>query len=343
MARRAVGERSSFPVFEPSVRNLGLALARLAGTLLSVASALVLGALVDGAAVGALSGSAAVGGLLAYLGVSLAAAVANFYLVNWLPTRLDLRRETRASEHAIDLVLAMSQRAFVRHDAGYYLNLVTMVAGVSGSAYTYLSVSVVGAALAVGALVAVLTLESPALASVFVACVAAVAVADWLPALRARLLQARWLPRREAWLDEARRVVGERRSICAADAGAFFGERFAERTAEHRRARWGYLFADTLTSSLPGALGPVMQVAALVVAAGLVAEGSLGVGGAVAALQIFSLACAPLADCVSFVGFLLSNLESLRLLRTLERDAAEPSGFERLRRAPGGCRSQRGA
>lgn len=205
MARRTARERSAFPVFEPSARNLGLALARLAGTLLSVASALALGELVDAVATGSPAGGEAACALLAYLAVSLVAALANFCLVGWLPMRLDLRRETRASERAVELVLSMSQRAFARHDAGHYLNLVTMVAGVSGSAYTYLSVSV-----------------------------------------------------------------------------------------------------------------------------------------AVAALQIFSLACAPLADCVDFVGFLVSNLESLRLLRALEREAAEPSGFERLRRAPGDAAARRG-
>lgn len=343
MARRLAGERSAFPVFEPSVRNLGLALARLAGTLLSVVSSLVLGALVDAVAAGSLAGGSAACALLAYLAVSLVAALANFYLVGWLPTRLDLRREMRASERAIELVLSMSQRAYARHDAGYYLNLVTMVAGVSGSAYTYLSVSVVGAALAVAALSVALALMSPALAGVFAACVAAVAAADWLPTRTARRLQARWLPRRASWLDEVRRVVGERRGIRATGAEAFFGERFAGRTAGLRGARRGYLLAGTVASALPGALGPLMRVAALARAVALVAEGSLSLGGAVAALQIFSLACGPLADCVDFVGFLVSNLESLRLLCVLEREAAEPSGFERLRRAPGDCRGQRGA
>lgn len=237
----------------------------------------------------------------------------------------------------------MSQRAYARHDAVYYLNLVTMVAGVSGSAYTYLSVSVVGAALAVAALSVALALMSPALAGVFAACVAAVAAADWLTTRTARRLQVRWLPRRASWLDEVRRVVGERRGIRATGAEAFFGERFAGRTAGLRGARRGYLLAGTVASALPGALGPLMRVAALARAVALVAEGSLSLGGTVAALQIFSLACGPLADCVDFVGFLVSNLESLRLLCVLEREAAEPSGFERLRRAPGDCRGQRGA
>lgn len=325
--------RTQFPVFELTPRYVGIALGSVVGTTLAAAAALVAGSLVSDVATGALDPSAAAPALLGYLALSLAAQLATFGLTGWLPQRANLRREVDSSERAVDLALAMPQRAFARHEAGHYLNLVNMASFAHGCIVVATSTSVPGAVLSLAVLLVAAALVDPTLVGVLALCALVYVPLSLLPSRTANRLQASLMPMREVWLDEARRLVEERRAAVAVGAEGFYERRYRERTESYRRWRRGYLLADTLATSLPAASGTLVQVVAVVAGVALVAAGRAGVGVVLAAWQLAGLLAQPMSFLCEVASVFAANRVNVGLLRELEREAAEPSGFERLRRA----------
>ena len=227
--------RTQFPIFELRPSYALIALGSALGTVLAAIAALVAGSLVSDVAAGALGTTTAAPALLGYLALSLAAQLATFGLTGWLPQRANLRREVDSSERAIDLVLHMPQRAFVRHEAGHYLNLVNMASFAHGCIVVATSTYVPGAMLSLAALLVFAALVDPTLAGVLALCALVYVPLSLLPSRAANRLQTRMMPMREAWLDEARRLVEERRAAVAAGSEGFYGRRYRERTESYRK------------------------------------------------------------------------------------------------------------
>ena len=320
----------AYPLFAPTPRRVALALGVASGTVLSAGAAYVLGGLVDGIASGALALGETVARLAAYLAVTLAAALAKFLLDDWLPMRENLWAELDASKDAVDKVLALSQRAFERHDAGHLLTAVNEAAFGYGSMLVYLTVNVVGCLIASVALLACAAAIDVVLVPVFLVGFALYFVVNWAPAREASRLLVEMVPARDAWKEEIRRVVEEKRAANASGAEGFYAERFAGCAREYQARRCRQGVADCVQTALPTAISPALQVVVLAVCAALWSTGAVTLGAAVAAWQLFSLVQAPMAECCSLVSFCVAMRGNLDLLRELAAEAAEPSGFEAL-------------
>ncbi|WP_317415795.1 ABC transporter ATP-binding protein [Thermophilibacter provencensis] len=329
MARRTSEERA-YPLFRPSARNLALALGVASGTVLSAGAAYLLGAIVDGLASGAPALGETAGRLAAFLVVSLAAALAKFALDDWLPLKANLCAEVDASDEAIDQLLAMPQRAFERHDAGHFLNVVNAAAFGYGSMSVYLSVNVVGCVIAVVALLGCAAAIDVLLVPVFLCGLVVYFAVNWGPMHSAGRLLMEMIPVSEAWQEEVRRLVEEKRVANAAGAEGFYERRFAKSTDAYRAFLRRYRLSDTAQTTLPAAVSPALQVAALAVCVALWAAGQITLGAVVAAWQLFSLLQSPMADLCSFVSFYVASRPNLVLLREHAGEAEEPSGFEAL-------------
>lgn len=329
MARRASKERA-YPLFRPSARNLALALGVASGTVLSAGAAYLLGAIVDGLASGGPALGETAGRLAAFLVVSLAAALAKFALDDWLPLKASLRAEVDASDEAIDQLLAMPQRAFERHDAGHFLNVVNAAAFGYGSMSVYLSVNAVGCAIAIVALLGCAAAIDVLLVPVFLCGLAVYFAVNWGPMHSAGRLLMEMMPASEAWQEEVRRLVEEKRVANAAGAEGFYERRFARSTDAYRALLRRYRLSDTAQTTLPAAVSPALQVAALAVCVVLWAAGQVTLGAVVAAWQLFSLLQSPMADICSLVSFYVASRPNLVLLRGHAGEAEEPSGFEAL-------------
>ena len=332
MARRTMGSPGGrpYPLFAPTPRTLALSCGVALGTILAAGAAYLLGGIVDGVASGGLAPDEVAVRLAAFLGVSVASELARFALDDWLPLKENLRREVDASEQAVDQVLAMSQRTFERHDAGHHLNIVNAAAFGYGSMSVYLTVNVVGCAIALMALLACAAAVDVMLVPLFLGCLALYFVVNWGPARSAGRLLMQSMPAKEAWQEEVRRLVEEKRVVNAVGAEGFYLRRLTGRVDEYRRFRRRQTLADTVQTTLPSAVSPVLQVVVLAVCAGLCAAGSLTLGTVVATWQLFSLVQAPMADICSLVSFYVATRPNLVLLRGLAAEAAEPSGFEGL-------------
>ncbi|OUO32310.1 ABC transporter ATP-binding protein [Olsenella sp. An293] len=329
MARRTSGGKA-YPLFRPSARNLALALGVASGTVLSAGAAYLLGAIVDGLASGELAPGEIAARLAAFLVVSLAAALAKFSLNDWLPLKANLSAEVDASDEAIDQLLAMPQRAFERHDAGHYLNVVNAAAFGYGSMSVYLNVNVVGCAIAVVALLACAAAIDVLLVPVFLCGLVVYFVVNWGPMHSAGRLLMEMMPAREAWQEEVRRLVEEKRVANAGGAEGFYEHRFEKSTSAYRAFLRRHRLADATQTTLPAAVSPALQVAALAVCVALWTSGGMTLGAVVAAWQLFSLLQSPMADICSLVSFYVAYRPNLALLRDHAGEAAEPSGFEAL-------------
>ncbi len=333
MARRASAPNSdgkTYPLFRPSARNLALALGVASGTVLSAGAAYLLGAIVDGLASGGLAPGEIAARLAAFLVVSLAAALAKFSLNDWLPLKANLRAEVDASDEAIDQLLAMPQRAFERHDAGHYLNVVNAAAFGYGSMSVYLNVNVVGCAIAVVALLGCAAAVDVLLVPVFLLGLVVYFAVNWGPMHSAGRLLMEMMPAREAWQEEVRRLVEEKRVANAGGAEGFYERRFEKSTNAYRAFLRRHRLADATQTTLPAAVSLALQVAALAVCVALWTSGGMTLGAVVAAWQLFSLLQSPMADICSLVSFYVSYRPNLALLRDHAGEAAEPSGFEAL-------------
>lgn len=332
MARRTPAPDSAgraYPIFRPSARNLALALGVASGTVLSAGAAYLLGAIVDALASGGLTLGEIAARLAAFLGVSLAAALAKFALDDWLPFRANLRAEVDASDEAIDQLLAMPQRVFERHDAGHFLNVVNAAAFGYGAMAVYLNVNAVGYAIA-AALLACAAAIDLVLVPVFLCGLVVYFAVNWVPMHSAGRLLMEMMPAREAWQEEARRLVEEKRAANAGGAEGFYERRFESCTNEYRAFLRRHRLADTVQTTLPAAVSPVLQVAVIAVCVALWAAGQVSLGSVVAAWQLFSLLQTPMAGICSFVSFYVASRPNLVLLREHAGEAGEPSGFEAL-------------
>ena len=333
MKRRTSGPVPSgraYPLFRPSARNLALALGVASGTVLSTGAAYLMGAIVDGLASGGLAPGEMAARLAAFLGASLAAALAKFALDDWLPLRANLRAEVDASDEAIDQLLSMSQRAFERHDAGHYLNVVNAAAFGYGSMSVYLNVNVVGCAIAVVVPLCCAAAIDVLLVPVFLCGLIVYFAVNWVPMHSAGRLLMEMMPAREAWQEEVRRLVEEKRVANAAGAEGFYERRFAESTDAYRAFLRRHRLADATQATLPAAVSPALQVAALAACVALMVTGGMTLGSVVAAWQLFSLLQSPMADICSLVSFYVAYRPNLVLLRDHAEEAEEPSGFEAL-------------
>ena len=328
--KRTTSAEKAYPLFRPSARNLALALGVASGTVLSAGAAYLMGAIVDGLASGGLTHGEIVVRLAAFLGASLAAGVANFALNGWLPLRANLRAEVDASDEAIDQLLAMPQRAFERHDAGHFLNVVNAAAFGYGSMSVYLNVNVVGCVIAVAVLLGCAAAIDALLVPVFLCGLIVYFVVNWGPMHSAGRLLMKMMPARESWQEEVRRLVEEKRVANACGVEGFYLRRIEERASVYRAFLRRHRLADTVETTLPAAISPVLQVAALAACVALWAAGGMTLGSVVAAWQIFSLLQSPMADICSLVSFYVAMRPNLALLREHAGEAEEASGYEPL-------------
>lgn len=319
-------------VFDPSPRNLLAALGMVAGTALSAVASLAVSSVVGAVSSG--SDARVVAARLAFaLVVSVVAALAAFLLGSWLPMARAMDAEVAASVRSVDQIAHMSQRAFARHDTGHHLNLVTSASFGFGDARVAMSVNTLGGALSVLAVVSCAALVSPWLAVLFVLLAPIYLLLVDVPSERAHEAQKDMLAHREAWLDEGRSLVENKRSIAAARAGVFFESRFSHASEDYLARSLCLGYWTGMANNLPAAASGVFQVVAVMVTGLLV--GAARPDALVAAYLLASLLQGPLAQLCLLRSAVRSNRVNVELVRGLASEAAEPSGFEGLLAARG--------
>lgn len=328
--RAGSGAGRAFPAFDPTARNALHALGCALATLLSAAASLALARTVSCLAAG--PGGDFVPWLAVALALSAASAAASTLLSARVPELDALERRGRAAERLVRDVLAMPERAYERHEKGYYLTLQSASAEAYGTLYVGLNVQLVGALLCMAAVACAAATLSPALVVPLAAYVPLFWLVSRAPVAWAGDLQRRGLPAQDAWLGEIRRVTGAKRAINAGRAEGAFSARFDRACAGFYRFQMRYQLASRLVGYLPELLSCLLQAAMLAVAVWECACGSADAGTVLAAYQLANLFKAPCATALSaWVGY-RANRPHLDRLREVADAAREPSGFEGLYR-----------
>lgn len=328
------GTAGIFRVFDLTLANLGKAFGVAFSTGLTLLASFMVGRLIDLLVGGAASDNIFISGACALV-AAVASAASAVLLVTWLPLKTGIARSMSAATDVVRGLLGSSQRAFGRHDKGYYVNVLTNSTSLFGTMYGNVSVSLLGSSFCIAVVVMASFLLEPLYAVAILVYIPLFVCALLVPTRRLARLQREGLPTQDAFLGESKRIVEDKRSIAAISAERYFSKRYKDRAEAYLRFVVRYKFNETLIANLPAVLSCVLQVALMGLAVLRCAEGSLGVGGIFVAYQLAVILQAPLVVCLQAFTHWRANVVHQERLVTLSRESAEPSGFEGLYRGRG--------
>lgn len=149
--------KKNFSIFEVTPQTVVLIIAMTISTGISVAQALVLGDLIN-----RLGGRQdVIYSLLLLLILSITAALAKTFLKDWPALKVQIEKESDSSNRLLHMVLGCSQRCYITHEKGYYINLITNSAGTYGCSWGLMSLFAVGNGLCVIVITIAIALVSP--------------------------------------------------------------------------------------------------------------------------------------------------------------------------------------
>lgn len=161
--------KMKFPkmLFEFRLINIFMAFGIVACMALSILSSFLLGKFID-----LISGKSDFDyGIIAYLvslfGVLLLTVIANVYLAQYLPLRLQLKKSIAFSREVMDGLLKIPQKYYQREEKGYYINLITSSAFTCGDIYGQINVELVGNAICVLLLTVIAACINPYLGVIY--------------------------------------------------------------------------------------------------------------------------------------------------------------------------------
>lgn len=266
------------------------------------------------------------------LALALASAAAGLFLGHWLPEREGLVIGNHAARDAAGQMLACAQRAWGRHDKGYYVNVLTGSAPMRGTLAVARGATVPGCLACLALVLAVALALDPILAAVLALYVPVLWAALRLPAARLASLQREGVATQDAFLGESKRIVEDRRAIAAARAEGFFSRRYHERAGRYLAFVRSYRFNEMLLAQAPQILSGVLSVVLMGIAATRALAGDATFGLVFVAYQLASIVQAPVASLFQATARLDGNRVHEERLEELARAAREPSGFEPLYR-----------
>ncbi len=303
-------------------------------TALAALASLVMGQVVDGLVRG--EGLQDVGETLPALLVLLASsAFADLFLGRWLPFKMSMGTSIKASEMTVDSVINCPQRVYGRHGKGYFLNLATGSSFAYGDVYASISIAFVGGVLCAVIVCGVAFAMNLYLGILLTCYLPLYYLVMDIPGRKANDLQGRWLASRDAWLDEGRRIVENKRPINAIRAEEAFASRFEESSNQFTTFLRNFEFAEVIVERLPLDLSGVLQVLTIGACALLHAAGRVPLGTIVSAGVLCPLLREPMHYVSMARGYLGANRVHLDRLRGLASEARESSGFEGLYRDTG--------
>lgn len=318
--------KKNFSIFEVTPQTVVLIIAMTISTGISVAQALVLGDLIN-----RLGGRQdVIYSLLLLLILSITAALAKTFLKDWPALKVQIEKESDSSNRLLHMVLGCSQRCYITHEKGYYINLITNSAGTYGCSWGLMSLFAVGNGLCVIVITIAIALVSPIYLALFAVYIPLYFLCVWLPGKTVSKMQNEALPTQDVYLNEIKRIVDEKRAINVAHAEQSYLNRFNQARSTFLRFICRLRFFQKVTENLPLLLSGILQVSVLAVSAWLLLTGSISLGTVLAAYQISSLLQTPLDDCFANIIYVLTNFAHIRRLRDFADQAAEPSGFEGL-------------
>lgn len=319
------GGSTVFPLFAPSIKTLLVSLGMVFAFALSVAQSLELGDFVN--RLGSDSDDLLESFIL-LLAISVAAPVADTFLTEWLPLRIQLGCEMGTAKRLVKLMLSSPLEFYQRHDRGYYLNIVTNSAPTYGAQWSMTNIWIVGRALCIALTLLVSFFIQPLYCLLFAIYIPVYCLVMSVPNRIVSSLRNSGLPSQDEYLDAVKRIVEEKRSINIARADDEYYFSFDRAANRYQRFIVRLRYYSTLTEGLPTLLSCVLQVVTLGVSILLFVDGEISLGTILTAWQISNIIQSPIVNLFSQHSYVKTNLAHVDRLREFEFESSSRSRLE---------------
>lgn len=315
-------------VLDFNLRNLVLAMGIVISTALSITSSVLLGRFVD-----FLLGTTAFDQqvslyLITILGALFITVVANIFLAQYLPLKLQLKKSIDYSQRVMKGVLKISQGNFQGREKGYYINLVTSSAFTCGDIYGQINVELIGNMLCVLLMLAVVSYISPYLGLLYFLYIPLFALFTQRPNKKLADFQKSGLPTQDAFLSETKKIIEDKRGINIVRAEEYYEHLYKERSDRYLTFATKFRWYSIISTNIPTLLSAVLTTGMLGIIASLYYNDEATIGSIFVVFQLSQLLQGPLNRCLEILIYRTINDAHISRIYEFEDQQHGTSGFE---------------
>lgn len=315
-------------IFEVKWINAFLAIGIVISTALSVAASLLLGGFIDFMTHRTSFDTQIIRYLILLLTVMIASAGSNIFLGKFLPLRRQLRKTIDFSQEVIDGVMEVPLKNYLKHEKGYYINVVTSSAFIAGDIYGQLNIELVGNLLCVGLMIVLAGFINPWFAVVYLLYIPIYALLSQKPNKKIADYQRIGLPVQDAFLSQIKKIVESKREININHANSYFYNLYQDRSESYLKFITKFKLYSILSNNVPSLLSCLLTASILVISAKLYFSGMMTLGLIFSMFQLSQLLQGPLNRCFEIRIYSSINKVHLERLVEFEKEKDGKSGFE---------------
>lgn len=321
-------KKKSSWIFELKFHNILLALGIVLCTALSVTASLLLSNFIDFLAGRQSFDRDTIIYLVCILAALALSVIASLVLGQFLPLRTVLKKSMEYSQNVMTGLLNMSQKNYLKHEKGYYINLVTSSSFICGDIYGQLNIELIGNVLCVIILIIVATVISPFIGLAYLIYIPLFAILTQSPNKKIAEFQKVGLPTQDAFLSGTKKIVEDKRSINVARAENYFESLYKKRSDNYLDFVTKFRWYSILSTNIPKLLSVLLTAVTIGIAAKLYFDGNATLGTFFLVFQLCQILQDPLNRCFEISIYRSINEVHIDRIGEFNVEQSEPSGFE---------------
>lgn len=226
----------------------------------------------------------------------------------------------------------MPMKEYIKHEKGYYINLVTTSAFSYGDIYAQINILLIGNMICVGLLLIIALCINIWLGILFVVYIPIYYCLMRYPSKKVAEYQDRGLPTQDAFLSATKNVVEGKREINIARADSFYKQHFFQDSNKYLKFIQKFRFYEIIIKSFPDSLSKLFQIISLIITIGLFMSNRIEIGAIFVIYQISSLLQSPLDNCIGILSNYVINKVHIERLNKFAMDSSKITEFEKLYR-----------
>jgi len=262
--------------------------------------------------------------------VTIVTTIINMVLAQFLPLRLQLRTSISNSVYAVKGLLRLPQSKYEEREKGYYINLVTNSSFTCGTIYGHMNVELIGNILCVVALLIVSAFINPLFLVAYGIYIPTYAILSNVPNRKIADYQKRGLGTQDSFLDEAKRIVENKRSINVSKSNSYFVEKYKEKSKAYLDFVTKYRWYEILSTNMPHIMSEGLVVFTMGIAAYLYFQDKATLGTIFLMYQLSKMLQTPMKECFAMLIHKEINTVHIERMEEFDKSCNETSGFEQL-------------
>ena len=317
-------------VFEWKLRNVIMILSYLVALGVAIYSSVYQGGFIDSLVKAKGFNSTVLMRLSIMLGLMLASAVLNILFVQYLPLRRNLLESMKAGIGALKSVLGISQKQYEEKDKGYYLNVVTNSSFSYGDLYSQLNIELPGSIISLAFLIVVMGFINPIFSIIYVVYIPLYLWLSNKPNAALADYQRRGLGTQDAYIDECKQIVENKRVININKVDDYYEKRIVDKSHAFNDFVQKYRFFQIVAYNLPDIMSRIIQVVTIGVSAYLFFEGKFTVGSIFMMYQLSNLLQEPMSRCIQIWTYVSVSKVHLERLGELDILVGADDSFDKV-------------